>query len=630
MITPPTGFGRLTIAALVAAAGVLTFSSISAPTAAGAAARVADGQSAFRPVTPCRIADTRASSPGADTLDPSTIRVQVTGRCGVTTGASAAAISIAVANTTTTGFAAVAPAGTPGATSTINWSAGEIRSASTVVKLSSSGAIDIAVSAGLANAAIIVDVSGQWDPASGPVAAGRIVTLAGRRVLDTRTTSSRLTAGQTLTLGRITLGLPAGATAITGTLTSTGSSGPGYLTSFAAGQAVPLASNVNTDGADQSRSAGVIIPVSDRGLSVFAGSATTDVVLDITGYVTGSGDPVSSNGLLIPVDPTRLLDTRTTANPTTTSVDVTLAAPIDGVAITGVVATLTSTSATGPGFAAIRAVGEVEAIGPLARQTSSLNWAGTPGAVASMTVQSVNEYRQLRVSASSPTALIFDVTAYLIADPFSLTSSPPVVGGDQPRSIATGMITDTTGVTTATGNPVDLLRQTYSANELRAGGGLNIVYGDVPNGSPAMVPYNAAAYPVCGAAPMCVMLAEARWKNPGRDPINSNRVMISHEFGHVIAMRYQTNLPASQLTAWNERYAMVNEECVADSIASIVLARGDHSPNATADYSVHYDCDAYWTVTHGADHLAEMRAMSIDVASEVLRWAEQWGAENPS
>jgi len=41
-------------------------------------------------------------------------------------------------------------------------------------------------------------------------------------------------------------------------------------------------------------------------------------------------------------------------------------------------------------------------------------------------------------------------------------------------------------------------------------------------------------------------------------------------------------------------YSRVNEECVADAIASIVLARGGFKPNETADYIVHYSCDEWW------------------------------------
>ena len=598
------------------------------------------GQSAYRPVTPCRLTDSRDAAPGHTTVDASTIRIQVTGRCGITAGASAAAISIAVTGTAGPGFAAVTPAGTVGATSTINWSSGETRSASTVVKLSAAGAVDVLVSAGLDAADVIVDVTGQWDPVAGPVAAGRVVTIPARRVLDTRVTSSRLGAGRTLTLGRVTLGVPAGATAVTGTLTSTSGSGGGYLTGFAAGTPVPLASNVNTDGAGQDRSAGVILPLSANGLSVFAGVADTDVVLDITGYVTGSDAAASVTGLLVPVVPTRILDTRNSGATTVSTADAAVPAAANGLPLSGLVATLTATDSRSGGFASVVAVGQVTA--PGATVTSSLNWAGTPGAVASMTVQSLTATRQLRISASSPTALILDVTGYLIGEPAAApaagtasssgttatTASTP--SSTSPRPIATGVITDSTGTGKATGDPLALLRQTFTPAELRAGGGVSIVNAAVPNNAPAMVPYNAAAYPVCGSAPMCILVNEAHWTNPGQDPVNSNRVMISHEFGHVIAMRYQTYVPSAEYGAWFERYTMVNEECVADSIATLVLARGGFPPNQTSKYSVHYDCDAYWTEHYGADHLAEMRAMSIDVASNLLNWAGQWGAAHPA
>ena len=63
--------------------------------------------------------------------------------------------------------------------------------------------------------------------------------------------------------------------------------------------------------------------------------------------------------------------------------------------------------------------------------------------------------------------------------------------------------------------------------------------------------------------------------------------------------------------AWVKVYSRVNEECVADAIAGIVLARGGFKPNETADYIVHYSCDEWWVEQYGADHLAEVTAQCL-------------------
>ena len=78
----------------------------------------------------------------------------------------------------------------------------------------------------------------------------------------------------------------------------------------------PTASVLNLDAAGQTRAAGGIHPVDAGGLAIFL-SGGGHVVVDITGWFTGATAAASSEGLFTPVDPTRLLDTRTTTAPAT-------------------------------------------------------------------------------------------------------------------------------------------------------------------------------------------------------------------------------------------------------------------------------------------------------------------------
>lgn len=639
--------GALLLGGAIAIA-LATVTSLTEARAEGTPPVTFDGRSAYVPVTPCRLADTRVASASPAIVGANTLRVNLVGHCDVPSGTSAVALSIAVTDTTRSGFADVTSAGRRGNTSTLNWTAGETRSASTIAVPSADGTVDVYVSVGVSAVSVVVDVTGRWQPVSGAVSSGRVRTVDANRVLDTRTSNQRLAAGQSITLDRSTLGVPADAVGVTGNLTATGGSGAGYLTAFPAGRTVPLASNVNTDGADQDRASGIIVPLGDRGLTIFAGGFDTDVVFDVTGYISGPSESPSIDGLLLPADRVRILDTRVSLGHTTTATTVHVPAPGD-VSIGGIFGSITATDASRAGFAAIHA-GDTATVAAgdtrNQRQTSNVNWSDG-GAVASMVIQHVGPSGQIEVSASTPAALILDVTAYLLTDPTAVlvpfnpvpveptqpvpaTTVPPVPSGDiTPHVIATGDIVDLTGDGNPTGDPLDLLRETFTSNELAAGGGVNIVYTQPPGGAQMMVPYYAASFPACGSQPMCIMINKPYWTDPGADPVNSNRVMISHEFGHVLAARYQTYMAPVDYFAWIKVYAKVNEECVADDIATIVLARGGFKPNETADYIHHYSCDAWWVQEYGADHLAEVKAQCLDLANDLLVWAEQWGAAHP-
>ncbi|MCU1393738.1 MAG: hypothetical protein JWM34_2166 [Ilumatobacteraceae bacterium] len=638
-----TGF---TVAVLVAACAPAAAASAAAPVI------VADGRASYQPVTPCRLADTRnGATPGVDAIDGSTVRIQVTGRCGVATSATAVAVSIAVADTRADGFAAITPAGVPGETSTVNWVAGEVRSASTIVQLSAGGAVDVRVSAGLDAADVIVDVNGAWSPVTGTgtATAGRIVTVDARRILDTRLRVSRVPAGGVVTVDRATLGVPTDAIAVTGTLTSTGGANAGYLTAYPAGTPTPLASNVNTDAPGQDRASGVIVALGAGGLSIYAGAATTDILFDVTGYVTGPASAASTNGLLVPVNPTRVLDTRTSTHPVTTAAVTDIAAAFPGAPIGAVIGTITAVDGDHPGFAS---AASTSATGGEAT-TSMVNWPGGHGAVAAMMVQPLPSGGQLAIQGSTPSSFILDVTAYVLDGAPSNNPSAPAAGpaagsnivGDAsasgttgststpstgPRTLTTGVITDHTGTGKATGDPLALLHQTYTPAELAAGGGVSIVFSAPPGGAPAMIPYSPSAFPACGPEPLCMLISPTYWADPGRDPVDSNRVMVSHEWGHVLSFRYQQYLRGDDLAHWLDLETGVNEECLADTVASLVLARGGLPPNETPDYVVHYMCDQYWSDRYGADKVDSMRAEAVSVATGLLQWADTWGAAHPA
>jgi len=201
------------------------------------------------------------------------------------------------------GYVAAWPAGAPRpGTSVLNYRAGEFIPASQLVQLGSGGAVSLFT---LAPSHLVVDVTGYFVPAPGAVTAGRFVPVEPRRLVDTRT-AARPAAGAVV---RVAADVPAGATAVSVNIATNASIGPGYFTAYAAGATRPTASVLNTDRAGQTRASSAIVPLGPGGFDVFT-SAGDHLIVDITGYVTGSNAPSSTDGRFVAADPVRLVDTR--------------------------------------------------------------------------------------------------------------------------------------------------------------------------------------------------------------------------------------------------------------------------------------------------------------------------------
>ena len=257
-------------------------------------------------VEPCRLTDTRQGM-GWPLDTGQVVTIPVVDRCGVPSDAVAAAVTVTVAAPSGWGYMTVGASGVPlPATSTLNWSVPlETRANGAIVALGAGGAIDLYTST-ISHA--IVDVAGYFVPVASS-RSGRFTTLPPQRLLDTRDVSLfGLTAEQTVRVP-LPADVPADATAVFVNLTTTSSLGYGFFTAYAAGTPRPATSVLNTDGAGQTRAAGIIVPVSGDGFEVYS-STGGHVIVDIAGYFTGPTAPESSNGLLVLVDPVRVMDTR--------------------------------------------------------------------------------------------------------------------------------------------------------------------------------------------------------------------------------------------------------------------------------------------------------------------------------
>src|SRR5690606_3616944 len=96
--------------------------------------------------------------------------------------------------------------------------------------------------------------------------------------------------------------VPPGADAVMLNVTAVRPDREGYLTLYPCTDEVPLASNVNYFAGDISPNS-VLAKLSDDGKVCIYSFGTSNVIVDVTGYVPTGGAPV-------PVDPARLVETR--------------------------------------------------------------------------------------------------------------------------------------------------------------------------------------------------------------------------------------------------------------------------------------------------------------------------------
>lgn len=277
------------------------------------AAAVPAGASAYSPIAPTRIADTRPESGsfGYTRIGPTTIRVKVTGRAGVPANATAAVLNIASVNAVGVGFLTAYPAG---AAQPLAASLNVDRAARTIanvvtVQLGVDGSVDLYTNVPMD---LVVDLAGTYAAVSSEVSAGRLVTFAGgaRRALDTREVGGAFVPTARRTVDLSSVGVPSGAIAVVVNLAAIDAA-PGYWTAFPSLDEVPLASSLNIDELKQTRNAQGIVSLSPgtQSFDVFSQSGG-HLVVDVVGYYTGSQTPASTDGLFVPTSPTRQLDTR--------------------------------------------------------------------------------------------------------------------------------------------------------------------------------------------------------------------------------------------------------------------------------------------------------------------------------
>jgi hypothetical protein len=246
----------------------------------------------YHPLTPSRILDTRFGNgaPAAPLGSGATMNLQVTGRGGVPSlGVSAVVMNVTVTGPSTLSYLTVFPAGDPlPLAANLTFVAGQTVPNLVTAKLSLGGQVSIFNAVGTTH--VVADVSGWYDTGLLSLFGATYHPLTPTRILDTRTgtgaTAAPLGPSATMNLqvaGRG--GVPAaGVTAVAMNVTVTGPSTASYLTVFPAGEALPLAANLNFVGGQTVPNLVTAKLGANGAVSIYNAAGTTHVIADLAGW----------------------------------------------------------------------------------------------------------------------------------------------------------------------------------------------------------------------------------------------------------------------------------------------------------------------------------------------------------
>jgi hypothetical protein len=290
------------------------------------------GGGRYTPLTPARVLDTRDGTGLTGPVGPgSTVDVQIAGKGGVpATGVSAVALNVTVTQPTALGYVTLFPTGAPRPeASNLDFFPGDTVPNLVVVKLGTGGRASVFNATGTTH--LVADVAG-WFSDTGTGNDGRFQPLVPARILDTRVGTgggARLGPGGSLDVQVAGQGgVPAtGVEAAVLNVTVTGTTATSFLTAYPTGEARPLASNLNFDSGDTVANR-VFAKLGAGGkVTIFNLAGSADVVVDVGGWYTDAS-LAGVGGTYTPLNPARILDTRTGAGGVTgplaggTSVDV--------------------------------------------------------------------------------------------------------------------------------------------------------------------------------------------------------------------------------------------------------------------------------------------------------------------
>lgn len=286
---------------------------VAAPASPPSPADAAVAANKYVPVTPCRLADERLGT-GFERVDSSTAHVDPS-VCQLPDDAAAIVVSTTIVNASSRGWLVAYPSGTAAPTaSTLNWDAETTRANTSTVALGADGRITIHRDGRFGDGAILVDVVGAFVPATSATSGRFEPAPIAQRLVDTRSNGAAALGPNTSVTLPLPAGVPADTVALAVNLTVVQTRAGGFFSLYTAGTERPTTSVLNADERGQSRAAATIVPVNGDGFELFT-SAGAHVIVDMTGWFTGESAALATDGLFVPITPTRLRDTRLENDP---------------------------------------------------------------------------------------------------------------------------------------------------------------------------------------------------------------------------------------------------------------------------------------------------------------------------
>lgn len=250
----------------------------------------------FYPVAPCRVADTRTGSGktgafGAPRLNGGESRSLPipTSGCGIPSGAQAYSVNVTMVPASALGYLTLWPTGSNRpVVSTLNSFAGAIVANAALVPAGTGGAVSAFVSDA---SDVIVDINGYFAP---PAAGGlNFAPVAPCRVADTRAGSGfsgafgsptpTAASTRTMSIPASVCGISGAARAYALNVTVVPLGVLSFLTSFPAGQPLPLVSTLNSFRGFIVANAAIVPAGTDAAVSFFV-TDSTELIVDINGY----------------------------------------------------------------------------------------------------------------------------------------------------------------------------------------------------------------------------------------------------------------------------------------------------------------------------------------------------------
>ncbi len=370
----------------------------------------------YFPMTPTRIVDTRVNSGyfgSNNTLGPnSTFSVDLSGNYSIPTNATAVSVNVTVTNTTSSGYLTVYPDGLSlPTTSNLNWQQGDTKANLVEVNIGTDGKVDFYNRFGSTD--LVVDLEGYYVPSYSQ--SGLYSPISPTRICDTRVTGNQcsnmtLGAGQSLVVQIAgTNNIPLNAQAAVINLTATNTTAYSFLS--VSPDSTTNTSALNWESSGYTASNRVIATLSATGSIVITNAfGSTDVIVDLSGYFSGSGAS-SFTG----INPIRVLDTRPNSGYMDQNMTLgpgsSLALKIAGTNTvpanaTAAVINVTATDTLGWGYLTISPTG--------INSTSDLNWIGQNESVANLDIATLSPNGYIIITNGSATSVdvVIDLFGY--------------------------------------------------------------------------------------------------------------------------------------------------------------------------------------------------------------------------